>query len=305
MKERWLVFVEAMLCVLVWSHAPVAIKYCLQSAEPWEFVIIRHAPAALIFAAYLALGRQRSRLVGMLNSDLWRFVGAGLLGVAGYHFVLNTGMQRIPAGAAALIIGMAPAFTFFLAAVLIGERPTWQTAGGVAIAFAGLFVCVRYGGGEQIELRYVLGALVTLLAPFFAAVYTTLSRPLAQRYGALDATAMTFVVGTLPLMLTTRPEMIAKLPSYSASFWAVAAFLGFGCTLAAYILWARVLQRLEATRAVVFLYAIPALGLVWGRLYLDERVTGWLVVGALLIVGGVVLTNRKRPREREAQARLG
>jgi len=50
---------------------------------------------------------------------------------------------------------------------------------------------------------------------------------------------------------------------------------------------------MEATKVAVFLYLIPVLGIAWGWLYLDERVSWWLVAGAALVIFGVVLANRK------------
>jgi len=292
MKRTWSIYLTAVATVLIWSHAPVTIKYCLRTVGPWDLVILRHVPAALVFGLYWAFSRQRRYLWDMARAHFWRLLLLGVAAVSGYHLALNFGSTRISAGTASLIIGMAPAFTFFVAAALLGERSTRRAAAGIVLAFAGLYLCVRYGGGRRVEVTYMLAALVTLLAPFFSSLHTTLSRPLARQHGALNLTALTIIFGTAPLLVTIRPSLISRLPTLSASFWAADLFLGLACTAFAYALWAHALRHLEATRVAVFLYLLPLLGLVWGSLYLAERVTGWLVLGGLMIVAGVVLTNR-------------
>jgi drug/metabolite transporter (DMT)-like permease len=133
---------------------------------------------------------------------------------------------------------------------------------------------------------------VTLIAPLFRALFTTLSRPLSQRYGGLNTAALTIILGTLPLLVTVTPSKVRPLPTLPGSFWAALLFLSLGCTALAYVFWAHALKRLEATRVAVFIYAIPLLGLMWGRIYLGEPITVWLVLGGVMIVAGLVLTNR-------------
>jgi drug/metabolite transporter (DMT)-like permease len=192
---------------------------------------------------------------------------------------------------------MSPVFTFLAAAALLNERPHRVQIVGVAVAFAGLFVCVRFGGGKELGITYLLNALVLLLSPFFASLHTTLSRPFSQKYGALNTTALTVILGTLPLLFGISPGLIHKIPTLSPGFWAADLFLALGCTATAYLLWTFALGHLEATKVAVFIYFIPVLGVLWGWLYLDEAITSWLLLGAALIVSGVVMTNRQRTRQ--------
>jgi len=293
MSGLWIVYSALIVTILMWSHAFVAIKFCLRSVTPWELVILRHVPPALVFGVYWLVSKNKRILWQMVRSDGWRLFFVGMIAISGYHFALNTGATRITAGTTSLIVGSAPVFTFLVAALLIGERPTWLKAGGIVLAFAGLYVCIRYGSSRAVEVSYMIGALVAMFAPFFSSLYTTLSRPLSQKHGPINTTALTLILGTAPLLATVRPELISKLPSLSAGFWAADLFLGLCNTALAYVFWMFALGRLEATRVATFLYFIPVLGILWGRLYLGEPITGWLVLGGAMIIAGVGLTNRQ------------
>ena len=293
MLSCYRVYVYVLVTVLTWSHAFVAIKYCLRYVTPWELLLLRHVPAALVFCAYLGARRSSHELRQILRDDGVRFLLLGAAAVTGYHLALNMGSQVIPSGTVSLVIGSSPVFTLVMAALLIRERPALWQISGVIIAFAGLYVCIRFGGGKDVDLRYVSGALVLLLSPFFASIHTTLSRPLSRKYGALNTTAFTIVLGTVPLLAGADADLIRKAAALPAGFWAADLFLGLGCTAFAYLLWTKALQVMEATKVAVFLYLIPVLGIAWGWLYLDEPVSWWLVAGAALVIFGVVLANRK------------
>ncbi|HRU24199.1 MAG TPA: DMT family transporter, partial [Candidatus Latescibacteria bacterium] len=116
---------------------------------------------------------------------------------------------------------------------------------------------------------------------------------LSRKYGALNTTAFTIILGTVPLLVGADADLVHKAAALPAGFWAADLFLGLGCTAAAYLLWTKALQVMEATKVAVFLYLIPVLGIAWGWLYLDEPVSWWLVAGAALVIFGVVLANRK------------
>lgn len=295
MSPLLLVYAEIIAVVLMWSHAPVAIKYCLQFVDPWTLVVIRHIPVAIVFAFILGFRSDAATLKTVTRTDWWRLLIVGFFAVTGYHFSLNSGAQYVTAGTMALIVGMVPLFTLLIAAIALRERVTLTRATGIVVAFFGLYICVRYGGAKAIELTHVVGVLITLLAPVFGSCYTVFSRPLARRHGAINATGMTFLFGTLPLLITVNPGMAAQIPTLPLGFWGALMFLSLGCTALAYVLWAHALRRLEATNVAVFIYMIPLLGLVWGWLYLGETLSIWIVLGAVLIVGGVAMANRRAP----------
>lgn len=289
-------YLAVSLTILVWSHAFVAIKYCLRSVTPWELVILRHVPAAIVFAGYWLLFDRRRQFLRMVRADGWRFLIIGLVAVSAYHGPLNFGAARIPAGTTSLIVGMAPIFTFLVAVALIGERPTWAKGAGIVLAFVGAYVCIRYGGGRHVGVTHVVGALVAMLGTFVSSFYTVLGRRLAQKHGALNFTALTFTFGTIPLLFTITPSLVKKVPTLPWDFWAADLFLGLGCTATAHVLWNSGLRHIEATKIAAFLSILPLLGIVWGWLYLDETVTAWLLVGGVLIVAGVAITNWRGER---------
>lgn len=57
---------------------------------------------------------------------------------------------------------------------------------------------------------------------------------------------------------------------------------------------------LGPTRALTVTFLIPAFGMLWGILFLDERITGLMALGCALIVSGTWLVARGGVRVRAA-----
>ena len=131
-------------------------------------------------------------------------------------------------------------------------------------------------------------------APVAFALYNVFLQPLLQRYGLLALTAASSLVGMLGLVPFVRPSTVDAVAEMSASSASLILYLGVVCTLFGYAAWNVGLRGLGPTRAVSYTYAIPALAVLMGALFLDEPITVWLAVGGALILGGVALAQRSR-----------
>ena len=74
--------------------------------------------------------------------------------------------------------------------------------------------------------------------------------------------------------------------------WIAIAFLGVGCSFLATLLYFVALEMSESQKVGVYLYAIPPVTAVVAAFYLGESITLNLMVGAVLVIGGVALTER-------------
>jgi drug/metabolite transporter (DMT)-like permease len=290
MKPTKLTYLSLVLVTLIWGNSFIAIKHAVQFLAPMELTILRFIPVALVFGILL-LTTRRAAFYQMVRRDWLRLAFLGLLGAVAYNLALNTGERRIPAGTASLIISLNPAFTFILSVLLLRERPTTKKAMGLAIAFLGLYVIVRYASHQRIDFSYLRYVLITMLAPLCWASYTILGKPLVARYPPLMVVGGAMMAAIIPLLFFVRGSLIAKLPTLPPSAWLSIAFLSLVCTVFAFVIWFRALQTMEASRAASFIYLEPLFGVTFSKLLLDEPITLALLLGAALLIGGVYLIN--------------
>jgi drug/metabolite transporter (DMT)-like permease len=285
-----LLYVALIATTLVWGGSFVAIKQALRYLSPLELILMRFVPASLAFAL-LILWRERTVPARLLREQWRSLCLMGLFGVAAYHLALNTGERMIPAGTASLIVAVNPAFIVVLSTLFLRERVTWIQILGLSMAFLGLFIVVRYASGGELDLTYLRGVLITLIAPLSWAVYTVVSRPVAMRYPPLAVTGMGTATGTAVMLFAARPALLDAAMGMPWDGWASVAFLALVCTVGGVTVWVTALQQLEAASVGVFIYLVPLWAAVLSKLVLGEGLTVALMVGALIVVGGVALAN--------------
>jgi drug/metabolite transporter (DMT)-like permease len=277
--------------IVVWAGAFAVIKALLdRGVGAEEIALARYIVAAPGFAFLLW---RAGGLPGVRRGDAIRLAVTGLLVVVGYHVSLNVGERYTSSGIAALMVALAPALTLLFAVLFGVERFTARAALGLAVAFAGVFVVVTLGTGEELSFAGVKGPLIVLGAPISFALYNVLLKPLLGRYDLLALTAASSLVGTIGLLPFLRPS---DLTGASAASWdeiGLVLYLGILATLLGYVAWNTGLRAFGATRAVSAAYVIPALAVLIGAVALEEPVTAWIAAGGLLIVLGVALTSSR------------
>ncbi len=280
------------LVTLIWGNSFIAIKQIVEYVTPLELVTVRFVPVALIFAALLLPTRGR-QVVNLIRSEAWRIVLLGLSGAVLYNTFLGWGETRVAAGTASLIIALNPAYTYALAVLTRTEDFAWRRALGLAVAFGGLFIIIRWGSGRPVTLDDLGYALITMLAPLSWATYTVLGKSVVARHPPLLVTGTSMIFAGLFSLVFVRPSLLAQLPTLPPSFWWADLFLVVPCTVFAFVVWFSALERMPAGRVAGFVYLVPMFAVTFSRFLLDEPITLALVAGAAVLIGGVWLVQRR------------
>jgi drug/metabolite transporter (DMT)-like permease len=296
---------DAMLAVLVviWGTAFPGIKVLGEVLDPYQMTWYRYALFPVAYGLWILL-RRRDTFMRVAGGD-WLAMGVlGIVGVIGYHFALNWGMHGaggVTAATGAILVATTPLFTLLLSVATGKERPTWMAWLGSAVAFGGVAIVVFLGKGH-VELSVAGRAHVVLIAPMSWAVYSVYTRPFVHKYGGLFTTGATLSVGVLSLVPLGLWYGVEPLRQMEAIHWFWLAFLAILSTILGYAMWNQALKTRTASQVSVYIYFNPVVAALVGVLFLHERLTGWFLAGAALVMTGVVLVNQARVRAARAAA---
>jgi drug/metabolite transporter (DMT)-like permease len=100
--------------------------------------------------------------------------------------------------------------------------------------------------------------------------------------------------GTPALVLAGLPAIaVVEWRAVSVAAWSATAYAALLSLTAAYFLWSRSIQQLGAARTAIYSCGVPLVAAAIAVVLLGERPTPTHVVGALLIVAGVLLSQRE------------
>ncbi len=236
--------------------------------------------------------------------DLQRRPGAflllGAMSTAVPFVLFAWAVLSVSAGVAAILNATAPMFGALVAWVWLRERPGALQMLGLAIGFAGVLwlVTARTGLDTGAARGPVLAGLLACLCYGIAGNYTRRSFTAVPSLTIATGSQVGAAVLLAPLAIWAWP---AAAPG--AREWIAAIVLGVLSTGLAFVLYFRLLSRVGATRAMTVTLLIPAFAMLWGALFLGERVTLTMIAGCVVILSGTVLASGvvRRPTELRRQ----
>jgi drug/metabolite transporter, DME family len=224
---------------------------------------------------------------------------AGAVGVAAYQLCFFAAVDATGVAVGTIVaIGSGPAFTGLLGLVLRGERPSrrWALATTLAVVGAGLLVLA--GGGGDVDPA---GVALGLGAGVSYALYTVTSKSMLEAGHRPE--------GVMAVAFGLGGGLLAPILALSDSAWlaapegaALALYLGLVPTALAYVLFAKGLEKLPAPSVATLTLAEPLTAATLGVIILGERPGLVAVLGALLVLSGLlVLAERTRKPEPAAR----
>jgi DME family drug/metabolite transporter len=183
-------------------------------------------------------------------------------------------------------IGSAPVFTGLLARAFAGEQLSRRWAGATALGCAGVCTLVLGGGsGGEVSLP---GVGLALLAGAGYAGYAVAGKTLMDQ-GATPEALMASVFSIGAVVLLPVLTLVPAAGLLSGGGVALAVYLGALPTAAAYILFARGLERIGASETATLTLAEPVTAAALGFAVLGERPGAAALAGAALVLAGLAL----------------
>ncbi len=278
-----------LLVASIWSGNFILVKLMLDVLSPLAFVGVRMALAGIVMGAIYWLSGGDFRLS---RRDWLYFFGLGLLGSTIYQWCFVNGINLTTAGNAALIQAAMPVIVAAETHLFKLERLRPAAWLGVLLSFVGLYFVV-WGGADELNFgaESFRGNLLILGAVTSWATYTALSRPVLKRHPPDKVSAISMVLGIIPLVILSGPEMAAQdwsLLGWPA--WLAIVYSGVLSICFAYILWGRAVQKVGSPRTAIYVNLVPVMVVGLAAVILGESITWLQVIGGAVIFAGIALT---------------
>lgn len=289
-KKNMLFHILAAFTIIIWGITLISTKILIfNDLSPAGIMLYRFVIAyAVLWIFYPRLPKVKKW------KDEAIFFAAGLFGGTIYFLTENTAVGITNTSNVALIVTTAPLLTAFIANFTLKNEPLKRhTFLGSIIALGGVFLIV-FNGNFILQLNPA-GDLLSFFSALSWAIYSILIKKISHQYPVLFTTRRVFFYSILTLLpwfcyeplpldfsILLQKEVIFNL-----------LFLSLIASSLCFYIWNIIIKNLGAVHTNNYIYFISIVTLFVSWLVLDEKITAYALMGAVLILSGVYLAERK------------
>lgn len=289
----------ALLSAAILSTTAIFIRHLTQTYQIPALVLAFWRDVFVVITLLPALALIKPLLLKVHHRHLLYLTGYGLV-LAVFNSLWTLSVALNGAAVATVLVYCSAAFTVLLGWWLLKERLDWSKILAVALSLAG---CALVAGAFHPTAWQVnfLSILTGILSGLAYAVYSLMGRSASQRglnpwstllYTFGFASVFLLLINLLPGLnlpgaVSQRSDLLWLGDAFGG--WGVLFLLAAGPTVMGFGLYNVSLTLLPSSITNLIATSEPAFTAVIAYFLLGERLTGIQILGAVLILGGVIL----------------
>ena len=289
------IYIFALLAMVFWGMSFIWTSIVFDYYPPITTIFLRLVISSTFLFIILAVSGFLQRI---RREHFLLFLLSAIFNPFFYFLGENYGLKYSTPSISAVVIATIPVFTPFAAWFMIREKVSRLNIAGIMISFTGILVMLI-----RPDFSFAtdpLGVILLLLAVVSAVIYSILLKRLTKHYTPVNIIAWQNLLGViffLPLFLILDfGEFIAVVPD---SRLLIALFsLAIIASSVAYVLFATTIKHIGVSRANVYSNLIPVTTVIASYFILDEIFTGRKVLGIVIVILGVFITQINKLRNK-------
>ena len=277
-------FIVLLLVSILWGGSFLFVRLLvLDGLEPLQIVSIRMQLAAIFILPFFLNKLKKYSF----HDHGFSFVLIGILNTALPFTLFSYASLKLGAGSLSILQATVPILTALLLFSLYRNEFSIKKLAGVLLGFAGLFVLV----GPSSSLDTFSGILCVVASMSYAVAGIYLAKTPEKLSNSFIGMG-SIIVGAI-IMLPFLLNYTSSFNTISSTSWLYLALLGIINTSLAYVIFIKLIKRIGPINASYVTYFVPLSSISLGIIFLDEVITTTLVIGALMILSGVFLSNKQ------------
>lgn len=279
--KKHLGLIGLLTVAIMWGFGFVANAVALNDMSPLQILCVRFFLAAVIMGAFAF-----KKLKKVTKGTLFAGLILGLFLFVG--FVLQTvGLQYTTPSKNAFLTATNVVIVPFIAFVIYKKKVDRFSVYGAILAMIGFAVLSLQG---NLMLGY--GDVLTLLCAVGFALHIFFTGEFVKRHDAMALTAIQMIVAFVLSMISVFATGDYHISAVGNS-WISVIYLGVFSTSAAFFLQSVSQKYTDETTAAVVMSMESVFGSVFSILIVHDPVTSRVVIGCLLILSAVIISETK------------
>jgi drug/metabolite transporter (DMT)-like permease len=279
--------------MIVWGSSFAVTKIIVNKVPPMTLAFYRCSIGALTLLSILFIRKRQSPRKYPAEIPWGTIIFLGFLGVTVFYIFFNISVKMTSASVGALLQGFIPVSIAILAAIFLKEKLSVKQIAGIIVSVTGVILIGFLSQHDSGGTNSITGNVLMIIAVISWGIYTIISKKVADQDPLLVTSLSTFAGSVLLLPAAVYENWGTGWPQVSLTDWLIILFLGAMASGICYFLYNRSLQLLSAAQVGNFINLDPLVGFIIALVFLHESVTTLQIIGAVLVVAGIILSTEK------------
>ncbi|MCE1167632.1 MAG: DMT family transporter [Sphingobacteriia bacterium] len=282
--------VYALLSVLAWSTIGTAMKLTVEQTDLLPLLLISVSTALLILLTFIFVSG-KTALILPKNRQEWLYsIVSGSLNPTAYYLILLRAYDLLPAQEAGTLNYFWPFVLVILSIPILKQNPGWKGLIGILIGFSGLIIISTHGDPGSLAFSNTTGVILAISSAFIWASFWLLNMKDKRDdiIKLFNSFLVAFIILAISLIISPTSQTISTKGLLGGVYLGI---FEMGIT---FILWLKALKWAPNTATVSNLvFLSPFISLIIISIVLKEAILPSTLLGLVLIVIGILISNRK------------
>lgn len=279
------------LCVLFWAGNFVLGRFIKDDITPYEMAFFRWFFVLIIVSPILIIRFKNIFKIFKQNYLLLLVLAA--LGITAYNTFLYIALTMTTSTNALMINSTVPILILILSFFILKQKIILHQFWGILLSTFGVsFLILKGDVPNVLSLSFNQGDLWIILSSLSWAFYSVLVKFKPKELNNFELFAVLVFLGfviLLPVYLYQGYSLQKEIDILTSNYLAFIYISVFASCLS-YYFWHYGIDHIGASKTGQFVHLMPLFGTTLAYIFLDERLMGYHLMGALLIALGIYLS---------------
>ena len=294
MNKNNLAYGLLILTTLFWSGNFIVGKAAsFYQIPPFSLNFYRWFFAGLIILpfTYKELASKKNYIM----DNIGLFIILGISSITVFNSIVYYSLYYSQVITGVLMISTIPVWIILISSFLKIEKTNSDQIIGVALSLLGVISIITKTDLELIKnLNFNKGDISMIVAMFAWAIFSSLLKKKKYKISQISLLQVVITCGLIFLLPIYLTELyFGNAIKLNKSFYLTLSYVVFFPGILSFLFWIKAISIIGANRAGIFLHLMPIIGTFMAIIIFKERFMYYHLIGAIFIIAGISLSNKK------------
>lgn len=289
---------------ITFSIKAVLVKLAYQyDVDTLSLLTLRMGFALPFFVAIAIYStKKNSKLVTpvvLSNKDWGALAFLGIIGYFAASYLDFWGLKYISASMERLILFMYPTIVLLLNAVFFKEKINRIQIIALLITYVGISIVFAQGLSITQQPNFIFGGFLIFCCSVTYSIYLVGSGQLLPRLGTLRFTSHAMIFACLSVIIQHGIMQQWQLSGFAPQVYIYAFLMAVTATVLPTLLVSEGIRVIGASNASIIGSVGPISTILLAYIFLGERLVFWQWIGAIIVIGGVLLVSLQKQKKKK------